>query len=330
MAVAAVLAIVAALPALAQDMGPYDGTGPDGMGPDSPDGIGPDGMGPAGGGRGGMGGRGMRDETGGRGDGGAPADLSEYEVTVHGRARPYYAHIPRTIAHPAPVVFLFHGGGGRPQAIARRSDLDALADQNGFVAIYPQGSDSPSGRGGTWNIASAQSVSSADDVGYVKAILADIGARVQIDPARIYAAGHSMGGIFSYRLACEMSDTFAAISPVSATMVEPSCRPTSPVAVLHIHGSADERIPLRGGRGQETAGGRDWPAPQKGVTVWSKFDACAATPTRKTEGIAECETYEGCQATVEMCVLPGEGHPWPSDAAPKIWAFFSAHPKVSR
>ena len=153
---------------------------------------------------------------------------------------------------------------------------------------------------------------------------------MQIDPARIYAAGISMGGIFSYRLACEMSGTFAAIAPVSATMVEPSCHPTSPVAVLHIHGAADDRIPLRGGHGQRTGGDRDWPAPQDGVTAWSRFDACAATPTQKTEGIASCEVYDQCQASVEMCVLSGEGHTWPQDAAPKIWAFFAAHPKVSR
>lgn len=299
---AAIAMLAAASPAQAQGMDPY-GDGP-GMEPGS---------------------RGMGDEMGGGG-----ADMSEHTVTVDGRQRPYYAHVPQNLAHPAPVVFLFHGGGGRPQAMERKSGMDELADQNGFVAVYPEGTAAPSGRGGTWNIASAQSPTDADDVGYVKAILTDLGAHVSIDPARIYATGHSMGGIFSYRLACEMSDSFAAIAPVSATMVEPSCRPTSPVAVLHIHGSADDRIPLRGGHGRKTAGSRDWPAPQNGVTMWSRLDACATTPSVKTEGIAKCETYGECQAPVEMCVLSGEGHSWPQDAAPKIWAFFAAHPKVTR
>ena len=306
------------------DQGPY------GAGPDEPGmGAGPDGPGMGGRMRGG-GMRGGDMDEDGPGGGGGPVDMTEHVVSVDGAQRPYYIHVPQNVGHPAPVVFVFHGGGGRPQGIARKSNMDEVADQNGFVVVYPEGSDSPSGRGGTWNIGSTQTVSGANDVAYVEAILKDVAANVQIDPSRIYAAGHSMGGIFAYRLACRMSGTFAAIAPVSATMVEPSCKPASPVAVLHIQGSADNRIPLRGGRGQMTRGGRDWPAPQKGVTAWSRFDACESTPSRKTEGIATCETYAGCKASVEMCVLSGEGHPWPQDAAPKIWAFFAAHPKVSQ
>ena len=311
--------------ALAQGMD-RDGMGPYGAGPDGP-GMGPeDGTGPEDGA--GMGDR-MRGGGGGGMRGGS-TDMTEQAVTVDGAQRPYYVHIPQNVGHPAPVVFVFHGGGGRPQGIARKSNMDEVADQNGFIVVYPEGSESPSGRGGTWNVGSAQMDSGAHDVAYVEAILKDVGAHVQIDPSRIYAAGHSMGGVFSYRLACEMSGTFAAIAPVSATMVEPSCHPTSPVAILHIQGSADDRIPLRGGRGRMTAGGREWPAPRAGVAAWSRFDACEATPSTKTEGIATCETYSGCKAMVEMCVLSGEGHPWPQDAAPKIWAFFAAHPKVSQ
>jgi polyhydroxybutyrate depolymerase len=338
-AVAGLIAATTLTAAQAQGMdgpGPYGmgpggpGMGPGDMGPDDgPGGVGPDdgpGMGGPMGGRMRGGGRrgGMDDE------GGGAADMTEHEVAVNGVQRAYYVHVPQNVGHPAPVVFVFHGGGGRPQGIARKSNMDEVADQNGFVVVYPEGSASPSGRGGTWNIGGKQTVSGSDDVAYVDAVLKDLGANVQIDPTRIYAAGHSMGGVFAYRLACEMSGTFAAIAPVSATMVEPACHPTSPVAVLHIQGAADDRIPLRGGRGRMTREGRDWPAPSKGVAAWSRFDACAATPTSKTEGIATCESYSGCKAPVEMCVLAGEGHPWPQDAAPKIWAFFAAHPKVSQ
>ena len=325
-----VLASASLAGALAQGMD-QDGPGPYGAGPGGPeDGPGMDGRMRSGGMRGGgLRGGGMDDEGEG-GRGGGSAGMTEQAVTVGGAQRPYYIHIPQNVGHPAPVVFVFHGGGGRPQGIARKSNMDEVADQNGFIVIYPEGSASPSGRGGSWNIGSSQTVSGTDDVAYVDAVLKDVGTHMQIDPSRIYAVGHSMGGVFSYRLACEMSGTFAAIAPVSATMVEPSCNPTSPVAVLHIQGSADDRIPLRGGRGQSTREGRDWPAPQKGVAAWSRFDACEATPSTKTEGIATCETYAGCKATVEMCILSGEGHPWPQDAAPKIWAFFAAHPKVSQ
>lgn len=315
------------VPAAAQDTGPgpYMGYGDEmgpgpGMGPD--DGMGPDeGMGP--GGRMGPGGPGGPE--GGAGYG-APPD--ERVVTVHGQERGYAIHIPPNVTRPAPLVLVFHGGGGRPEAIERRTGMDRLADEKGFVVVYPAGmSRGGGGRRGTWNVGSGQSPSRADDVAFVQAILRDVERSLPIDHARIYATGVSMGGVFSYRLACEMSDTFAAIAPVSATMVEHNCHPNSPVAVLHIHGDRDNRIPIGGGHGEMTASGRSWPSPREGVASWRKFDSCGGAPEQHDEGPASCTIYSQCRATVEYCVLAGEGHGWPEMASARIWAFFAAHPK---
>jgi polyhydroxybutyrate depolymerase len=250
--------------------------------------------------------------------------LQERSVVVGGTQRSYTVHVPANMASRAPVVLVFHGGGGRPEAIARRTGMNDVADQNGFVVVYPAGAEAPSGRGGTWNIGGSSSPSSANDVAFVQAILADLGRSVPIDQSRIFATGISMGGVFSYRLACEMSSTFAAIAPVAATMVESSCRPQSPVAVLHIHGTDDERIPINGGRGSMTATNRAWPAPMTGLTQWSRLDGCAAQPSSNTDG---CTTYSQCRATVEYCVVNGGSHTWPAGATERIWQFFAAHPK---
>ena len=258
-----------------------------------------------------------------------PADaqdtaVGERTIAVDGIERSYVVHVPPHAASPAPVVLIFHGGGGRPQAIANRTGMNDLADRYGFIAVYPAGAARGSGRGGTWNIGGPSSPSSANDVAFVEALLGDIERNTPIDHARIYATGLSMGGIFSYRLACEMSNTFAAIAPVYATMVEPSCQPRSPVAVLHIHGTDDDRIPLNGGRGEMTAANRTWPAPQQGLSVWSRLDGCGAQPSRGADG---CTTYGQCKATVEFCVIPGGGHTWPEGSSARIWEFFAAHPK---
>ena len=258
------------------------------------------------------------------GQGGSPG---EGAVTVDGVQRDYLVHVPPNVARPAPVVFLFHGGGGRPEGFARRTGMNELADKNGFVAVYPAGTETPSGRGGTWNVGGAESRTSADDVAFVRAILHDLEQTLPIDRARIYAAGHSMGGVFTYRLACEMSDTFAAIAAVSATMVEPSCHPSSPVAVLHIHGSDDDRIPIKGGHGAMTALDRSWPAPQQGIAFWSQYDNCTGQQTRAADGSTSCTTYGQCRATVEYCVIAGGEHPWPDGASDRIWAFFAGHRK---
>jgi polyhydroxybutyrate depolymerase len=254
----------------------------------------------------------------------AQEGFDEHTVMVGGMERSYVVHMPANMSNPAPVVLVFHGGGGRPQAISRRTGMNDVADQNGFVVVYPLGSEAPSGRGGTWNVGGGMSQSSSNDVAFVQALLADLERHVPIDRSRIYATGISMGGVFAYRLACEMSSTFAAVAPVEATMVESGCHPQSPVAIMHFHGTDDERIPLNGGHGRAAAAGRVWPSPMAGLARWSRLDGCSGQQSADADG---CTSYSQCRAPVELCVVNGGGHTWPEGASERIWQFFSAHPK---
>lgn len=267
-------------------------------------------------------------------------------IAVDGMTREYLLHVPAEISRPAPLVLVFHGGGGRPEGIMRTSGMNDIADRRHFIVAYPAGTGRSLGPGGTWNVGGSYSPSSADDVGFVQAVLRDIERRYPIDHRRIYATGESMGGVFAYRLACEMSDTFAAIGVVAATQVEPNCHPRSPVAVLHIHGTADENIPINGGTGAMTGGGRSWPPPERGIRFWAQFDGCTGADHTSSDGPeATCETFGRCKTAVEYCVIAGGGHAWPGSeplrwqqlyhvhvsqtfpASERIWAFFSANPK---
>jgi polyhydroxybutyrate depolymerase len=130
-------------------------------------------------------------------------------------------------------------------------------------------------------------------------------------------------------------------------MVDPGCAPANPVAVLHVHGTSDENIPVHGGTGMMTAWGRSWPPMEDGLQQWAKFDSCAAgQPSSRADGPeTTCYSYRGCKAAVEFCLVNGGGHAWPGGqphrwqqrfgvyvsqtfpASARIWAFFAAHPK---
>jgi polyhydroxybutyrate depolymerase len=271
-------------------------------------------------------------------------DAETGTVVAGGMQRTYLIHVPPAVARPAPLVLVFHGGGGAPAGMMRSVGMNDVADRNHFIVVYPAGVGRA--RGGTWDIGTPDSRSQADDVGFVQAILQEVGQRYPIDPRRIYATGESMGGVFSYRLACEMSETFAAVAPVAASMDYPGCRPRSPVAVFDVHGTADDVIPLNGGLVPLTPMGRTWPPVEQGISFWTRADGCPGASTTRSDGPeTTCRIFQSCRAPVEACLVTNGGHAWPGSpplrwqqrygvyvsqtfpTSERVWAFFAANPK---
>jgi polyhydroxybutyrate depolymerase len=258
--------------------------------------------------------------------------LSLRRVDVNGTERTYYLYVPKdfSIENPLSVVMVFHGYGQEGGTIIPAAGFNPLADSHSFLAVYPNGSG-PEGQlswnaGGCCGYALENGV---DDVAFVRRILVDLGGRAAVDPRRIFAAGFSNGGILAYRLACRLSDVLAAVAPVSAAYFADGCRPSEPVSVIHIHGSADEAVPFAGG----TTGGMEWPPVEDGLAAWAAFNGCSRNPLRGGIGMATRIFYSGCDAgsSVELFLLKDIGHRWPPDgvwpASRTIWEFFSAHPK---
>ena len=166
-----------------------------------------------------------------------------------GATRTYFVHVPPRVSEgqPLPVVLAFHGGGGNASGFKAYAGLDALADRQGFVVVYPDGSGRLGRRLLTWNAggccgyAAAQNV---DDVGFALAVLRDVARNVSVDPARVYATGHSNGAMMAYRMAIDASDRIAAVAPVAGAMQAPGFPPPRPVPVLHIHSVDDPRALL--------------------------------------------------------------------------------------
>ncbi len=279
-----------------------------------------------------------------------PAGEITRTLSHNGLERSYSLYVPASVNwnQPVAVVFVFHGGTGNAENAIRMSGFNDVADQNGFIAVYPNGTGRLSNdKLLTWNggdccgWAQEQNV---DDVGFVRAIVADLQSLANIDAKRIYATGMSNGGILSQRLACEATDIFAAIAPVSGTLNFPTCKPSQPISVIEFHGTADQHIPYDGGFGPESLVNVDFASVQDSVGFWTSFNGCDSQPQTDSFSDIQHEVWTGCAGptSVELYTILGGGHAWPGgqggwagsdqptqtiSASQLIWEFFAAHPK---
>ncbi|HMJ09862.1 MAG TPA: PHB depolymerase family esterase [Polyangiaceae bacterium] len=277
-----------------------------------------------------------------------PAGTSAGSLTVGSVQRTFRVHVPPGYrkGQPAPVVLMLHGGGGSGEQLQMQSArMDPIADREGFITVYPDGT----GALRTWNAGQCCGRAVADgvdDVGFIAALLDHLEGELCTDKRRVFATGMSNGGMLTHRLACELSDRIAAFAPVAGTLGS-SCQAARPVPVLHIHGTSDGHVPWNGGMGCGPAGVPFTSVPDT-MNVWRTRNACASnTTTYFEQGDGHCTAYAGCQAPVVLCAVEGGGHSWPGGVAKEpvvqcpadgfqsqsfvaselAWQFFEANPR---
>jgi polyhydroxybutyrate depolymerase len=147
-----------------------------------------------------------------------------------------------------PLIIVLHGSSGNADDIHATTNMDSVREANRTIVAYPNGVGGGGGLYPTdWNACGCCGASgrkNIDDVGFIKAVLTEISAKMPIDPHRVYVAGFSDGGRMAYRLACEMSTQIAAIGVVSGSLKSDDCAPAKSVAVLAIHGTDDPTVPI--------------------------------------------------------------------------------------
>lgn len=252
-----------------------------------------------------------------------PIGTSNGRLIHDGLLRTFVVHVPPsyTDTTPMPLVLMFHGGFGNGAQFEKNSDMDTVADREGFITVYPNGL----GAIRTWNggrCCGAAAREDIDDVGFVSELIDHLESSLAIDPARIYAAGMSNGAIFCHRLACELADKIAAIGPVEGTIMVDDCTPSRPVPVIIIHGTADQHVPWNGGYGCGFSDVEMTSVPDT-IAIWKKADGCTSDEKspyiQMGDGTGE---YQGdCQADIVLCTIYGGGHHWPGGTSPTPWFF---------
>ena len=279
-----------------------------------------------------------------------------------GLNRHYLFHIPPKFNpnKKSAIVLVLHGGASNAKDWEKFCGMDKTADKYNFIVVFPNGTGrikgyeevvctwnaGPRAPGGTDSI-----ISKIDDVGFISKVLDDLSSVVKVDTSRVYAAGMSMGGIMSYRLASELSNRIAAIASISGSMGTEDLGAIRPVSIMQIHGNEDQAVPFDGGKGKLDVTNADFLSVQYSIDKWVKENGCSTVPVVDTlpdkdndsTRVVRKQWLHGKDKTeVVLLVVEGGGHTWPSrpfgpelkvlgrtstdiSANEMIWKFFEQH-----
>ena len=248
--------------------------------------------------------------------------LYRLKVDEPGPLRKPYVYVPSTAEGPRDVVYLLHGAGGTGPKMEESTEFEKLADEEGFVLVYPNGLGWPTR---TWN-AGYGFDDDHDDVKFLDDLAADVTEKVCA--GRSFATGFSNGAMMTHRWACEGKAAIEAISPVSGVLLVDDC--ARPMPVRHYHGTADKVVRVEGGKGTVL---RDvsFPSVDETMAIWRGVNGCSDDPPEvTTEGDTTCTAWK-CGTPTEMCLIEGWDHHWPggiysaktdADATGEIWSWF--------
>ncbi len=273
--------------------------------------------------------------------------------------RSYFIYLPPAYdgKNAAPLLFLFHGGGGRGVRMVNFTGFDSIARENGLVVIVPEGYDHHwnDGRIGV----SKAHKENVDDMAFVRAIYQNVCKELNIDRARVYATGVSNGAMLSLRLALEEPDIFAAVAAVVGSLPEPLSKKQwhgRPLPLLMINGTKDPLVPYEGGdvHFYKKKLGRVISVPDT-VRFFASHNKCNSAPVvselelkQNKSGLAVMKTEYACpggDAEVVLYSIEGGGHTWHRDSrlarylpelaigktcrdidsSEIIWSFFQKH-----
>ena len=256
-------------------------------------------------------------------------------------SREFFVYIPEKYTNgrsPAALLLSLHGYTSTARTNLGYSGFQSLADEEGFLVVYPQGSILPTTQETHWNVGGWTVGSETDDVLFIGQLLDHLEQNLSLDLSRIYSTGMSNGGFMSYELACQLSERIAAIASVTGSMTPQTyakCNPKRAVPVLQIHGLRDFVVPYAGS---------DIMTPIDEVMLyWSRENSCSLESEKLSisdstgDGFGgKRERFKNCNnnSSVELITLDAMGHEWPIansiyrshdlDAAENIWEFLSS------
>lgn len=272
------------------------------------------------------------------------SDRTNGSIVSGGMTRRYLLYVPKSYdrSKAAPLVISLHPAAGWPAMQRNLSGWNQLADEHGFLVVYPAGTDFPQ----VW-----ATRPTGYDVKFLSDLMDKLEASYNIDRRRIYVNGMSQGGGMTFLLSCKLADRIAAVGEVAAAVEHPdSCGNAAPVPVMAFHGTNDRFAFYGGGLSPvEPPGAKPFPAIRDWIADWARRNQCSGEASEvAVSAHVRRLAYSNCaqNADVVLYTIEGGGHSWPGghdlpesffgpttqeiDATRLLWDFYAQHPKSAK
>ena len=285
--------------------------------------------------------------------------VGDHRTIIHeGIEREYIVHVPENLNNDSSIVFVIHGYTGSAEGIAAYSGMNSIAEREGFIAVYPQGTIDSYGNA-FFNVSyEFNDESTINDVSFIRELVKSISHEFNLKRKKAFATGMSNGGEMSYLLACTSSDLFKAVAPVAGVLMKglkDSCELNSPVPVFEIHGTADKISLFEGDLNNEEGWGAYYDLPSTIDFFAERYQLVNKTVKQITskESGADYDIFferhwtNDLEEEVWMYRIEGGRHVWPGtkfkwwndplarlyfgsgnediNASEEVWAFFKKY-----
>jgi len=256
----------------------------------------------------------------------AGVDAEQSCIRHDGITRCWYTYIPETVRAAAatgnatvPLVLDLHGYNLCASQSARYTGWDRVADQYGFVVVYPQGnlnadySNDPSwdfgmccsSIGSPANEGEWPPPANINDRGFLRQLVSNAVSSasneegIMVDTKRLYFAGHSNGCMMSQAMAALESDLVAAVCCHASSLMVPPADNYVPTSVQVVYGDLDVTIGMFFGSNDHI------------LDTWGNINQCTAnTSTVADSGRYVTHTLSNCteDTVVETVEVYNVGH----------------------
>lgn len=249
----------------------------------------------------------------------APADARATRGSFSGPAgrRDYRLVVPSSARDRPGLLVMLHGGTQDADTFAAATGMDAIAEREGFVVVYPEQSRQANAMG-YWNwFEPRHQVRDGGEPSLIAGIVRAVAAEAGTDPDRTFVAGFSAGAAMAAVMGATHPDLVAGIgvhsglphgaardvgSAFAAMRGGASRLVANPRPTIVVHGDADGTVAVSNAAQVVAAALQDGPR-------------CHRQETRATAGTGRAWTQERWtrddgRVHAESWTVHGSGHAW--------------------